>query len=744
LLVSVNSIDTNSLERMFSSVIGTYLATNIHMSQKRLYLSISFAALLLIFFMEFLYLQNPQFIQNINSRLIDAAFVYRGEIEGDKRIVIVDVDERSLKDLGQWPWSRNKIATLLNNLTSAGAAIIGLDMVFAEKDSSSPVNIAKEANISVENLPDFDQILAKTLSQTPTILGFTFDFEKEIKNTPPPINAIYIQRGKNNKESLPVAKGITTNLPQFQKSAYSSGSFNTIPDNDGIIRYVPLLISYDDSVYPSLSFEIVRALSGEKKVEVLYDENGLYLIKLANMEIPVNSQGKLFINFRGPKNSYEYISALDIYKNNFDKSKIDGKIILIGTSAAGLLDLRATPFESVYPGVEVHANVIDNIINDDFIVNNPTYDVAITMVFIFLSVLITALILTPTPPLTAFGLIVSFMTLESVFYYKMLFEERILLNSVYVFLSTIVATFLFTFIKVYFENRQKEIISQKFSKKVSPQVAQQLLKSQKDIFSASEQEITIFFSDIREFTSISESFNNPKILIEYLNTYMSPMSEIIISHGGTIDKYIGDAIMAYWNAPLKIEDHADKAVSSAVNQIEKLKELNETLQKKNFPPIDIGIGIHTGLAIAGEMGSEGRSDYTVIGDSINLGSRIEGLCKTYGSKILISEDTKERLRKKYKLREIDTVRVKGKNETVTLYEVVGFGEFNESEKELNRLYDHAKRLYKEARFKEARKLFEKANQLSEQKLFELYIQRCKNYEKEKIREFDAVYRFTTK
>jgi adenylate cyclase len=288
------------------------------------------------------------------------------------------------------------------------------------------------------------------------------------------------------------------------------------------------------------------------------------------------------------------------------------------------------------------------------------------------------------------------------------------------------------------------MISDKFSKKVSPQVAAKLLKNSKDALFASEVEVTIFFSDIRNFTTISENFDNPKILIDYLNTYMSPMSQIIIEHEGTIDKYIGDAIMAYWNAPILVQNHADKAVSAAIKQIQELKKLNRKLKQKKYPPIEIGIGIHTGNAIVGEMGSEGRSDYTAIGDSINLGSRIEGLCKPYGVKILISKQTKDKLTKKYKLREIDEVQVKGKQESVLLYEVLGFGEFSEDELEIENFYKEAKNLYKKAKFKEAYALFFKAFQLQEAKVFALYMDRCAKYEKKDIKEFDAVYKFSTK
>jgi len=682
-------------------------------------------------------------MQNMNNMLIDTAFKYRGEVPADKRIVIVDVDEKSLAALGQWPWSRYKIAKILDNLTAAGVGIIGLDMVFAEYDNSSPSRIAKEAHISQDHLANYDEVLAQALANTPTITGFTFNFEHQLKNEAPQTNAIFVQQGKGEGESLLVAKGVTSNIPILQAHAYSSGSFNTLPDNDGVVRYVPLLFSYDESIYPSLSFEMMRVMLGEKRVTIHYDENGVSDIRLGDIDIPTDAQGRLFVNYRGPNKSYEYISALDIYHDDFDKSKIKGSIVLMGTSAAGLLDLRATPYDSTYPGVEVHANVIDNILNNDLIAA-PSYARGVDMVAIFVSIMITALILSFATPLLSFGLVVGGLGFAVLFYQHMMFEKHLLLNFSFPLLSALLTIFTLTFIKVYQENKQKEMISDKFSKKVSPQVAAKLLKNVEDAFSVSETEVTIFFSDIRNFTAISEGFGDPKILIDYLNTYMSPMSDIIIAHEGTIDKYIGDAIMAYWNAPLPVENHADKAVSAAIKQLEALVKLNVNLAKKGQPAIDIGIGIHTGFAIVGEMGSQGRSDYTVIGDSINLGSRIEGLCKPYAAKILISETTKQQLRKPYKLREIDLVQVKGKEESVLLYEVFGFGDFSQEERTLEDIYTKAKEHYFAAEFKEAYALFFKAFQRREDKIFTIYMDRCAKYQKSGTKEVQKVQQFTTK
>ncbi len=690
-----------------------------------------------------LYLQQPELIQKIDNAMLDTAMRFHGTTPPDTRITIVDIDEKSLKQLGQWPWSRDKIAKILTHLTDAGAAVIGLDIVFAEKDNSSPVNIAQRLNIPADRLADYDKILAETLLRTPTITGFIFDFKHPNNNPAPATNAIYIQRGKGEKEHLLEAKGVTANIPLIQQNSISSGSFNTLPDDDGIVRRVPMLIAYDDAIYPALSFEMVRALMNIQKVEIIYDENGVDHIRLGALTIPTDRQGKMFVQYHGGAKSYPYLSAVDIFNNRFDPADIQNRIVLVGTSASGLLDLRATPFDNVYPGVEVHANAIDNIINQDFIAA-PSYTKGITVTMIVTVVILSALIVLTLTPLFSFLWSIGFMALLVTFLYQMLFHEHIVLNFAYPILAAAATITILTFLKIYNERSQKELIRDKFAKKVSPQVAAQLLKSDKDIFMTSEEEITIFFSDIRNFTTISESFAHPAILIEYLNRYMSPMSEIIISYEGTIDKYIGDAIMAYWNAPLRVENHADKALSAALKQLSALKQLNATLQKKAFPPIDIGIGIHTGKAVVGEMGSSGRSDYTVIGDTINLGSRIEGLCKTYGAKILISEATKAQLQEAYRIREVDRVQVKGKDSAVTIYAVTGFGTFSQEEAEIEKTYRHARRLYKEARFHEAYTLFEKLYRRVPEKLFALYMERCQVYEKEKIKEFDAVYRFTTK
>ncbi len=595
-------------------------------------------------------------------------FNIRGEVNASKDIVIVDVDEKSLQALGHWPWRRDKIAKIVDNLTEYGVGVIGFDMVFAEEDGSSPKKIAKELGVEIKNALDYDEIFAKSIASSPSILGFILNVEQNFTNFTPTVNGIFIERGKTNYSYIPKAKGVTANIKILQDSAYSSGSFNMFPDSDGVVRYVPLLFSLDGTIYPSLSLEMIRVALGEKMVFINYDEFGIDSIEIGELKIPTDKNGRVFVNFAGAKKSYKYISALDVYEKKVKREVLEGKIVLIGTSASGLLDLRATPFDQTIPGVEIHANAIDNIINGNFL-QKPSNAVGINILMIlFLTLLVSVILLVRSVFLTLL-LSIGFIGLVLTLYYMTMFHYATVLNIIYPIVSIATTILTLFVIKLFFESRQKEQILGKFAKKVSPAVAQTLIKSGNVDFSAEDREVTIFFSDVRNFTTISEGFENAHELIDYLNRYMSPMSDVIIKNGGTIDKYIGDAIMAYWNAPLEVKEHADCAVTSALEQLEKLDILNRELEKENLPLVHIGIGIHTGVAVVGEMGSVERSDYTIIGDSVNTASRVEGLCKEYKAEILITQQTKDRLKKEYNIKEIGKVTVKGKKELVAIYQV---------------------------------------------------------------------------
>lgn len=702
-------------------------------------------------FSSLIYIFFPKLPDSIDNRLRDSLFKIRGEIPNTNNVIIIDIDEKSLNSLGQWPWQRYKISKILENLTKNEIGLIAFDIVFAEEDNSSPHKVFEKYNIKRDDVANYDFDFAKTIATTPTILGYIFELqEKEhLAQGSPKIPAIFIEKNKKQTaNSLIKAHGTILNIPILQENSYSSGFFNNIPDESGIVRSVPLIISYEDMIYPSLSLEVLRIVSQRNKIYVNYDEQGVESISLGELKIPTDRYGRILVNFRGKERNFKYYSALDIYENKIPKSELEGKIALVGTSAAGLLDLRATPFESVYPGVEVHANVIDNALQGDFIYK-PSWIDGVNITLIFLLSLVAVVLVTYTPfflnPLLILSLLSSFV----IFAYFILFDYGLVLNIFFPLATIILAAIVAILFDYFHEIKKEEAIKKKFASKVSKEVMDNLLKNMdSNEFQAMEKEVTVFFSDVRGFTNISEQMSSAKKLISYLNEYMEPMSDIITKKQGTIDKYIGDAIMAYWNAPADVQDHADKAVEASLEQIKSLEPLNKKFKEQNKPFIDIGIGLNTGQAIVGEMGSSLRSDYTVIGDAINLGARLESLCKFYNSKLNISNFTKEQLKNEYIFRFLDLVRVKGKKEPVEIWQIHGFAkDTNETlEKELQ-LHHKAIKLYKNSDFKKALEIFE-ALETNENKtnknIYKIYINRCKEFIETPPVNFDGVYEHNTK
>ncbi len=674
-------------------------------------------------------------------------FNLRGEIKPKSdSVVIIDIDEKSLQALGQWPWSRDILSKILYNLSNAQVAVIGFDIVFAEEDRTSPHKIFKKLDIKKEDIPNFDLEFAQAIANTPTILGYQFELtdKKYINKNAPSIQTIFIEKNKKQGQNyLITAQGTILNIPILQNSSYSSGFFNNIPDDTGIIRSIPLIISYEDEIYPSLSLETLRIGLGINKIYINYDENGIKNLQLDDLIIPTDRYGRLLINFRGKEKTFKYISAFDIYNNNFEKEDIKNKIVLIGTSAAALMDLRATPFESIFPGVEIHANAIDNVISQDFLYKSSWIDGA-NIIIIFVLSIFTFFIVRKIPIwITPIFIVALILTVCYSIYY-LLFNVGIVLNILFPIFTISISGVISLVIGYFYEIKKKEKIKSKFASKVSKDVMEELLKNiDNNKLKAQNKEVSIFFSDIRGFTNISEKLNKPELLVKYLNQYMTPMSEIIIKNNGTIDKYIGDSIMAYWNAPFDIDNHADKAVKSALEQLTKLEDLNKTFEELKQPKIEIGIGITTGITTVGEIGSIGRSDYTIIGDNVNLGSRIESLCKFYGSNLIISQDTKDKLVNKYIFRYLDHVKVKGRNNPIKLWEVLSFETKKDIqiEEEINK-YNKAINLYENSKFDEAIKLFKelKINKIKlNTHIYEIYISRCNEFIKNKPINFNAIY-----
>ncbi len=673
-----------------------------------------------------IYIFYPALPQSFDDRIKDFMFNLRGEEKPKSdNIIIIDIDEKSLKTLGQWPWSRNILSKILENLDSSETSIVGLDIVFAEEDRTSPHKILEQYNIKKENIPNYDFEFAQTVASTPTILGYQFEFTNKefINKEAPSIQTIFVEKNKKLGEShLIKAQGTILNIPIIQDNSYSSGFFNNIPDDSGIIRSVPLIISYDDEIYPSLALEILRVALGIKKIIINYDENGVENLLLDDYTIFTDRHGRILVNFRGKEKTFKYISALDIYNNNFKKEEVKDKIALIGTSAAALMDLRATPFESIFPGVEVHANVIDNILSQDFLFK-PSWIEAVNIFLIFIFSFFIYFVIRKIPIILTPVFIFLFLYLTFYINYYILFHYGLVINTLFPLITIILSSAISLVIGYFYEIKKKEEIKSKFASKVSKSVMEELIKDvNNNHLKVQNKEITIFFSDIREFTQISEKLDSPKIVIDYLNSYLTPMSEIINKYDGTIDKYIGDCIMAYWNAPFEIKNHEDKALKSAIEQLNILEKINTSLEEKNQPKINIGIGITTGIATIGEIGSLGRSDFTIIGDNVNIASRVESLCKFYGCNLIITQDTKDNLKENYIFRYLDFIQVKGKEKAIKIWEVINL-DYENLQEELN-IYNNAIDLYYKKEFKNALEKFEYLFSNSNKKIYSIYIKRC--------------------
>lgn len=696
------------------------------------------AIVIFVLFLSWTYLFTHQSFFSLDNNLRDFLFNKRGDLPQSKDIVIIDIDDDSLDKFGQWPWPRSIVSDLIKKLSDAQAGIIGLDIVFSEADQTSPHTFASKLNMDVSDLDNYDEILAKTFSSTPTIGGYIFKFEGKDNHSGPLIPAVFFEKGLQSNKSILSPQSVVLNIDILQESLYSSGFFNNTPDTDGMIRKVPLVMRYQGIIYPSLVLEMLRIYSNVSHVEIYGDEIGVEKIKIGDFDIPTDHMGRLFVNFRGGSRHFKYISAGDILNGNFDVKDIAGKFVLVGTSAVALSDLRATPLDNVIPGVEVLANALDNILRSDFLytpIDAVLYDLLIIFsIVIAFSIIFSYLkswILLP-------AVVLSIILLYHIFIY-LLFDLGIVLNLLFPILAFSGTLILVVSLDYLNSIRQKEFIQRIFEKKVSKAVMLDLIK-EKDhtLLEAKEQEVSIFFSDIRNFTTISEDISESSKLVSLLNYYLTPMAEEISNHEGTIDKFIGDAIMAYWNAPNHIENHADKAVQSALTQIKLLQKLNKHLYTEFGVELKIGIGIHTGTVTVGEIGSSTRSDYTIIGDNVNLASRIEELNKFYDTSIIISEDTKKQLKEEYVLRSLDIVRVRGKSKHVELFEVLSLGKNEKFNKELEH-YNKALTLFRNGEIQKAHAEFIVLYARYQDTIYSIYCDRCKEYNEHPKQVFDVVY-----
>ena len=613
----------------------------------------------------------------------------------DERVVILDIDEKSLQEIARWPWPRDVMARLMDKLFDKyQVALVAFDVVFAESDYSSGIRKLDELSQGeLKQVPSFqdvyqrirpgldnDALFAKAIKGRPVVLGYYLNSDKDAKRIaalPEPV----LPKGTFAGRDIPFTSwvGYGGNLAEFQKNAASSGHFNPDVDADGVVRRVPMLAELDGSYYDSLSLAVVRTLLGFPKVEPGYPPEkllqkgyvGLEWLKVGPLRIPVDERATALIPYRGGKFSFRYISLADVLAERVKPEELKGKIALVGATAPGLLDLRATPVDNVYPGVEVHANLIAGIL-DRAIKEKPPYMLGAEVILLAIGGIVLALVLPLLSPLYAIVAALTAMVLIAVFNVWVVWVKLDMVLPLAASLLITLSLFILNMAYGYFvEARSKRQFADLFGQYVPPELVDKMAEDpEKYSMEGKSEELTVLFADIVGFTSISESLE-AKELAAFINEYLTRMSLVIRNQGGTLDKYIGDAIMAFWGAPVADPQHARNGVLAALGMQAELVKLREEMAARKWPDIRVGVGLNTGVMRVGDMGSRLRKAYTVMGDAVNLGARLESLTRVYGVSILAGESTRKAV-PDILWREIDRVKVKGKDEPVTIYEPLGF------------------------------------------------------------------------
>ncbi len=615
----------------------------------------------------------------------------------DDRIVIVDIDEKSLAEVGRWPWGRNHMAELVQELFDRQTvALVGFDIVFAEADESSGLKRLKQLaqaefkdqagfNDRLNQMQaslDYDALFAKALDRKPVVLGYYLTSDRDGRSSgllPAPVMQKEVLHGRPIKFTS--WNGFGSNIEQLARAAPMAGFFNPIIDGDGVVRSVPLIAEYKDRYYESLSLAMFRMLAGLPSVEPAFPRDryvgrnyqgldGIVLRKgQGAMKVPVDEQVATLVPFRGPggpsAGTYRYISAADILAKRLPAASLKDKIVLVGTTAPGLLDLRVTPVGETYPGVETHANVISGLM-DQKIFFKPDWTSGYEVVVLALAGLTLAFalpLLSATRAVLVSVAVVAGLVLLNFWLYS---AEGLVLPLASGLVMALTAFALNMSYGYFVESRSKRELANLFGTYVPPELVDEMVKDP-DSYSmkATNKELTVMFCDMRGFTKMSETME-PTKLQELLNSVFNRLTDIIRGNRGTIDKYMGDCVMAFWGAPVDTPNHAHLASKTAMEMANSVRKINEEHRALGIPEIGIGIGLNTGTMCVGDMGSEIRRAYTVIGDAVNLGSRLEGLSKAYGVDIVVSESTRK-LAPEFAWQELDRVRVKGKAQAVAIF-----------------------------------------------------------------------------
>jgi adenylate cyclase len=703
---------------------------------------------LLLFALVPLRIADPRPLEEVHLRTFDLFQVLRPREQKARPVVIADIDEASLKEIGQWPWPRTIVADLVTKLRELGAVAVGFDIVFAEPDRLSPAvaaagfrGIDDATRDKLTSLPSNDTVLADAINRTG---GIVVGEAGSATGAPRSDAEAMLQtgfaiRGPDPSPFLVTFPGLLRNVLPIEQAAAGRGLFSINPERDGIVRRVPVVMEAQDTLVPSLTMEMLRVVTRAGAILIRTDEAGVRSVAVPGLEVPTDRNGQFWVHFN-KHDPARYVSAADVLNGRTPPDRFRGKLVLIGTSAVGLLDIKTTPVEPAMPGVEVHAQILESVLTKSLL-TNPNYAIGaelILAVVLGLAIIIAAPML-PAAIVLALGavLIVGLVGMSWYFFVA----HNLLIDFTYPLISSWLIYLVLTFVNYFREQRQRQQIRSAFGFYLSPQLVEQLAKSpEKLVLGGEERRMTILFSDVRGFTSISEHYkDDPQGLTHLMNRFLTPMTNAIIERKGTIDKYIGDAIMAFWNAPVDDADQEANACDAALEMLARAAALNVEFKREAeasggvYMPLRIGIGLNTGPCVVGNMGSDFRFNYSVLGDTVNVASRLESRTKDYRLSMVIGSRTAEGASQKFATMEIDLIQVKGKKQPEAVFTVLGRAEV-EQDPRCRELRDFNARMlacYRKQGWDEALNLIDRCRKLADgfavAGLYDMYVERIEAF-----------------
>ena len=627
---------------------------------------------------------DPAPVEEIRVRTFDFFQRIDPRHKTARPVTIVDIDDKSLVKFGQWPWPRTRIADLITELTRLGAVVIAFDAVFAEPDRLNPAdaadtfrNLDEDTRAKLRALPSNDEVFAEAIRNSRVVLGESGAAEElaALDKTLPVTGLAML--GEEPQRFMFEFPGLLRNTKVLEQAAAGRGLFTIKPERDGIVRRVPMIMLAQGQTMPSLSFEILRVAAGSDTILIKSEKEGIKSLGFKRFQLPTDRNGQLWVHYARQDPSL-YVPVTNVLEKTVAPEMIAGKLVLIGTSAVGLNDIKTTPVSQHMPGVEIHAQILESALSGA-VISTPIYGIAVEFATALLFGLLVIAFAPLFGPVTLVALGAAFATAligTSAYFYS---QHKLLIDFTYPLMSTTSIYLTLIFSSFVREQAQRRKIRSQFAQYMSPVLVEQLAQQpERLVLGGEEREMTIMFSDMRGFTSISETYkDDPQGLTALMNRFLTPLTHAIINRKGYIDKYMGDAIMAFWNAPLDDKDHELNACEAAIDMLERVDELNREreLEAKEagrlFIPLNIGVGLNTGACVVGNMGSDVKLDYSVFGDSVNLASRLEGQSKEYGFPIIVGSRTALAVKDRFAILELDFIMVKGKKEPEVIYAIAG-------------------------------------------------------------------------